>query len=253
MTLPFFAMSAIGVTVEALLLWRLLSRRLFRHYPYFSAFILCDAACNAALLLVVALCPEWFRFASGMALVASTLSGFLVIWEVLRAVFPGNSTLRRLVRNILVGTSLLTIPFISALGWSQATLIHFPYKYVPPTFEQYLTLAQAVLLLTVAALAGYYRLPLGRNVRGLVFGFGFYLPFCAMNFASLQIVRGFLPYWQFLSPALYIGLLVFWIWAFWEYVPSPNLEIVHLDIVRSKAHWNRVWQNTLTAVRRGQN
>jgi hypothetical protein len=253
MTFSFFAISAIGLPVEGLLLWRLLSRRLFRCYPYFSAFVLCDFVCNLVLIAVASVHQVWFRFTSGAALIVSALMGFLIIWEVLRAVFPRHTTLRSLARNILLGICLFALPSILMLGWSQANVIHFPYKYVPPVFEQYLTLAQAVLLLAVAALAGYYRLPLGRNIRGLVFGFGLYLSLCAVNFATLQIVSGFLPYWQLLSPALYIGLLVFWIWAFWEYSPVSNSSTIHSDAAWSKAQWNHVWQAALMAVRRSHN
>lgn len=249
----FYVISAIGILVEGLLVWRLLNDRLLNRYPYFSAFILCDLVCNLALISVASLRQEWFRFSSGTALAVSALTGLLIIWEVARVLFPPDSTLRRLAQSTLLALAAFGLPAILALAWSQANSIHFSYRYVPPVFEQYLTLAQAILLLAIAAIARYYALPLGRNLRSLVFGFGLYLLLNAINFASLQIIHGFLPYWQLLSPALYIGLLAFWLWSFWEYAPAPSRTTAVRDSLESREQWKQAWLATTNLMKGNHN
>jgi hypothetical protein len=253
MTAAFFALSAAGPSLEAVILWRVLKHCAIRSYPYFSAYVLFDAASNLLLVATVVFWRHLFVPFYSAAELISVLTGFLIIWEVLRTVFPAGSTLHSLARNMLLGLSVLLIPSILAMGWRQANLIRFSYQYVPPVFIQYLTLLQAVLLSAVAALIAYYRVPLGRNIRGIVFGFGVYLSLCAMNFASLQIVHGFLPYWQVMSPALYIGLLAFWLWAFWEYSPSPARTVAHLNQTFAKGRWNQKWTEATSPIRRWPN
>ena len=249
----FFALSVAGPCLEALLVWRLFKHRTVFRYPYFSAYIICDALFNFLLLILAALQERWFAYAYWAAEVASLLTGFLIVWEVVRVLFPPDSSLRGLARSILLLTGAVALPAFAVLAWSQSNLIHFTYRYVPPVFEQYLSLAEAVLLLALAATALYYRLPLGRNQRGLVFGFGLYLSLCAVNFASLQIVPGFLTYWQFISPVLYIGLLSFCLWAFWNYSPVPGLAAIQRDQSQRKEHWNQLWAAAMAAVKRGSN
>lgn len=249
----FCAITVIGLSVEGLLLWRLLKHDCLRRYPYFSAFVLCDLACNLILIAVASLHRESLIWTYWAANVFSVFANFLIIWEVVRVLFPIDSPLRRIARSVLLGFGLLAVPAILALDWDQANVIHFSYTYVPPSFEQYLTLFQAVLLLTVACVARYYRLRLGRNLRGLVFGLGLYLLLCAANFATLQIVPGFFPYLQFLSPTLYVVLIAFWLWSFWEYAPSGGHPAEHFDDAQWKAQWDRLWLSTTSLVRRGHN
>lgn len=245
----FYAVSAVGITLECWLLWLLYTRRLLSRFPYFSAFLLCDFLCNLALVVIAAAHQTWFRWSSGAAIAVSTFTGLFIVWEVVRSAFPQGSTLRHLVQGALLGISSIVFPVVLAICWSQANLIHFAYKYLPPSFEQYFCLAEALVLLAIAAVARYYAVPLGRNVSGMLFGFGIYSLCCAMNFAALQTLPGYLPSWQILSSALYMGLLGFWLWAFWIYAP-PELasEVQSRLAARSEA----LWVNNF-AVRRGRN
>jgi hypothetical protein len=253
MSLSFFALSIAGPALEGLVVWRLLKSRAARRYPYFTTYVIADAISNALLIAAAALREPWFGPAYWVAEAVSVLAGFMILWEVVRGLFPSESALRRVAQSILLGIGIFAIPAIWVLGWSQANLIRFPYRYLSPIFVQYLCLAQAVLLLGTAAVAAYYKLPLGRNLRGLVFGFGFYLSLCAMNFASLQIIRGFLPYWQLVSPVLYIGLLVFWLWAFWDYSPARATDRADLKQPYGKEQWNQMWTDAIGAMRRRPN
>lgn len=253
MALSSYAISTVGVCLESLLIWRAQDGLLLRRYPFFGAFLVCNLIGALVVLAVALLRPAWFGPTYWTADILSLLAGFLILWEVVRAAFPPGTPLRKLARVVLLTTSLFVVPSALALGWSQANLIPFPYKYVPPVIEQYLTLVEAVLLVAVAVVARYYAIQLGRNLRCLMLGFGLFLSLYAMNFASLQIVQGFLPYWQVLSAVLYIGLLAVWLRAFWEYFPSPERAAMHLDQMQTKEHWNQMWSGATSAVRRRSN
>lgn len=251
MQLPFYGVSAAGIILEAWLVSLLIKHRFVSRFPYFSTFVLCDFFCNLVLVIVAVLRRPWFRWSSGAALLVSVLTGLLIIWEVMRSVFPPHSILRRLSQCTLLVIGSVVFPAVLALSWKQANLVQFPYRYFPPTFEQYLCLIEALVLLAIAAIARYYAVPLGRNMSGLVHGFGLYLLCYAMNFAALQVIPGFLPYWQFLSSALYIGLLAFWLWAFREYAP-PEVAIGTSRRMADE-QLRQFWTSGTAAIRRDEN
>jgi len=247
----FYAISAAGILVEGLLVGLLIKREFLKRYPYFSAFVLCDFTCNLILIAIALLLPQWFRWSSGAALIVSVLTGPLIVCELVRVVFPLRSSLRRLAQSALIGTGLVLFPAVVALCWTQANLIHFAYRYFPPTFEQYLCLAEALVLLAVTGFARYYHVPLGRNMGGMALGFGLYLLAYAINFAALQAIPHFLPYWQALCSILYIGLLVFWLWSFWKYAPPEPATGTHE--IAWKGRSARMSTASMAAARRGQN
>lgn len=253
MPLSFYALPAVGISLQGLLIWRLWRCRLIELYPYFTAVVIYDT-CNSLLLLALIL---FWRNAYGWAYwtteVIAVFLRFLVIWEAVRTLFPRESTLRYVAWKFLVAVELLVLPAILALWWRQSLLLHFPHRFVPPIFEQYVSLIQALLLLTVAMVARYYGVPLGKNMRGLIIGFGLYLTLCALNFASFQIISGFLPFWQLLSSWNYVGLTALWLWAFWQGDPVSEQGLRHQDYLDSKAQWNQLWTTTLGVVRRRSN
>ena len=140
----------------------------------------------------------------------------------------------------------------TSVGFSQVSPVRYTLIHLSPVVEQYVSLAQALLLLSPAAVARYYRLPLGRNVRGLGFGFGLYVFVRAINFAGVQAFRGFLPYCQLLAPASLIAMIAVWLWGFWDYAPSPELS--SLDEEESyqwETEWRRLWAKTMGLLRGG--
>jgi hypothetical protein len=241
-----YAIGFLGLFVEGLLLWRLLKRRQWSRYPYFSAFIAYDFLRTIFLLEAVHYQNRSFAVVYWRTEVVSLLFRFVVIWEVVRAVFSRDSTLHKLMWKVVAALMMILLPSILALSWDQALLGHYLYRYLSPAFEQYLSLVQAVLLLAPAAVARYYGIALGRNLRGLVFGFGAYLSLCAANFASLQTWSRFFPFWRFLSVLTYIGMIVVWTWAFWNYAPSARLAAAGQEECTSWAgEWHRLWISTM--------
>jgi hypothetical protein len=129
-------------------------------------------------------------------------------------------------------------------------MVAFPSKTVPYMFEQYSSLAQALLLLTVAGVARYYRIPFGRNARGLIFSFGPYLLVDSLSFASDEVFRGFAHHLELLPAASFTVMIGVWVWAFWTFAPSPQVAMAQQPDVYWKRQWNSVWETTLGAVRR---
>lgn len=237
---------ATGVLVEGLLVWRLAKNGMFSRYPYLTAFVLYNLGCTLLLVGIIVLLPMWFASSDRAAELLSTFLRLLVIWEIMRNIFSPNSTARDFALKFLTWAGVIILPILVVLCRRQASLSRFRYTLIPPAFEQYFTLSQALVLSGIALIAGYYGIQMGRNIRGLTVGFGIYLLAYATNFLALQAVGSFLRYWQFLSPVFYIGLLLVWLWAFWDYAPNPDLKPVYSPNDREiRRQWEQV-RNTTT-------
>lgn len=239
-----------AVLVEVLVLWRVSKGRMWYRYPYVALYVGFDLIGNILLFPISRYKPDWFAAAFWGGQSVSMFLRFLVNWEFFRGIFGRPSVLRDIGYKVLAAVELIGLPAILYLGWSQESSVHYVYLHVSPVVEQYLSVVQALLLLTPAAVARYYSLTLGRNVRGLGLGFGLYVLVRAMNFASLQAFRGFVPYWRFLAPASLIAMMVVWLWGFWDYAPSPQLSA--LDEEQShqwKAEWRRLCAKTTGLLR----
>lgn len=251
MRLFVYVLPSSAVLLEGLLLWRFSKRRLWSRYPHVAVFVVFDLLCNITLFPVYRYKQDLFAEVYWRIAAISLFLRFLINWEFFRGLF-GRSTLRDIAWKVLLTVELGALPAVLVLGWSQATSIHYLYLHLPPVVEQYFCLAQAILLLTPAAVAWYYRIQLGRNLRGLCLGFGIYLLVRSVNFASLQVFHGFAPYWRLLTPTTFIIMIAVWLWAFWEY--DPRQEQASPDEAQYsqwKSEWQHLWNRTMALLRRG--
>lgn len=250
MHFTFYLLPTASVSLEVILLWRLWKGHLLRRLPYFAGFIIFDLVRSAALFIVVGFLGRFYGAVYWITEITYLAVRFLIIIEVARSLFPSSSVLRLLAWKFLGLLAAILVPGLTALGWSQYRSSHYGFHFVPPIFEQYVSLVQAFLLLTVIIIARYYAIRLGRSAWALAFGFGVYLSLCAANFASLQAIKWFLPYWRMLYPATFVAMIGLWAWGFWNYeAPSPDMSTARADLLL-KRHWDRIWTRTITALRR---
>lgn len=252
MRTAFYLLPSSAVLGEALLLWRLSKQRQSSRYPYLTAYVVYDLLCNLALFPTSVYKPNWFATFFWRQEMIALFLRFLLNWEFFRGLFGQWSTLRALTWRALLMVELGVLPTLLMLSWVQAPMLEGLRMHLWPVVEQYVSLAQAFLLLTPAAVASYYRLPLGRNLRGLCMGYGIYLFARSVDFASLQAFRGFAPYWQILTPVMFIGMTVVWLWAFWEYAPSSQrADLNEAQCASSEMEWRFLWDRAMMRLRRG--
>lgn len=210
----------VGPLLEAALVWRLLRKPLRYEYPYLGAYVSYSLIRDLALFPIVWYRPAWFGPVYWRAETVALFLGFGVDWEFFRHAFPRQSALHDLGRKALLFAGLALIPLMILLASKQALSLHRTYTYISPVFVQYVNLLQALLLAAPAAVASYYRVHLGRNLRGLGLGFGVYVSLHAINVANVEVFRGFFPWWRVLSPLTFLGMIAIWLRSFWEYSPA---------------------------------
>lgn len=91
---------------------------------------------------------------------------------------------------------------------------------------------QAVLIMLFIMLVWYYGIPLGKNLRGLVLGYGFFVGTRLITLA-LQSVFGesFYSWWYYSEPICVLATLIIWSIALRSYYPNPipdrEIELEH--------------------------
>ncbi len=238
---PIFAL---GLLLEVCILWRALRARLWGHYPFFYAYLGFVFIYNTVTLFVLAqLHFSAYAIAYWLGDACAVLLWFFVTWEVFRHTFLPAPAVRRVVGRVL---SILLIGLTAALFFASKS----PGLFFAD-LERKAGFVQATLLMATVLLARYYGLPLGRNVLGMALGLGTFVSVSIVNFAALELVKSFFPYWRSIRPLSFVGMLGVWTWALWSYAPNPRPSTTALEVYeRSLAHWSQAWSEVRAAVRK---
>lgn len=212
MALIEYTLPCLGVALEAFLLLHQFVKGLWRRYPFFTVFLLFILLRDVGLFAVSWWKPEWFVQFFWRTETVSAFSRFFINWEFIRTVFPKHSKLHTVAWKCLCAVGVFALPWIALLTWGQVSSAFYILRF--PSFEQYLSLCQAILLLAPAFVAFYYRLGIGRHMRGMGLGFGIYVSVCAANFAGFSAFPRFYSVGRFIPPVASVLMFVIWLWAF---------------------------------------
>jgi hypothetical protein len=101
-------------------------------------------------------------------------------------------------------------------GWPAGTAVEI---------ERDLRAVQVALLIGLVAVLAVYRIPVGRNLWGMMLGYGLFI---SSNLITLT-VRAFLGdafqrAWSYVQPLTYVGALFLWCLTLWSYHPASPAE-----------------------------
>lgn len=208
----FFA----GVSSQALLFWRGCRWCAWRKYPLFFIYLSYTSFFTIFFLFFPHAHPMYARVYWYNELGAAVLR-FLVAWEIYRQVFRGGSVVRSIAGSILVGalTLLALVFWAGGPGPGTSLVIDFMRK---------MALAVATWIVVVIGLAGFYAIPIGRNIWGMAIGFLIFAASQIANFAAFDLSPRFGPIWPLVHPFSYLCMLAVWVWSLWNYAPNPELR-----------------------------
>lgn len=204
----------------ALLLFRSVRGGFFRKYPAFYVYLSWVLADTLFAFYIYMFHPGAYRVYYWYAEFVSVALGYCVIWEIYNqalADYPGAGRLARTVVSIV---------FVAVLGKVLAHMLDSSIWSLAETtavLERNLRLVQAVLLVAIVGVVAYYAIPLGRNLKGMVLGYGFFIG-TSVIYLTLRsyIGRDFQVWWQYLLPASYVTSLAIWVAYLWTYQPNPR-------------------------------
>jgi hypothetical protein len=210
-----------GLFLEGVILVRAIQGKSFSKYSLFYVYIASVLVTSASLWVIyVYIAKPSLNIAVYWPTQYITLAlGCGVIFEISRHVFAHRVTLDRLAR----WSMLAMFGLIFLLAAVHALLLpNWNVASDTADLERDLRVAQALVLMTIIFLTGYYRIEIGKNIRGMILGFGVYVGASVLSLtARLFIGPRFGTAWQIIQSSAYFAALAIWAFALWSYEPEP--------------------------------
>jgi hypothetical protein len=215
-------LALIGVVLELLILYRAFRSRSLREYPFFYAYVGCVLIVDVLSDLVFTFDRPAYQNLYWTTQLLTLVVGYGVILEVTRKGFEIYPGVERVSRSVVLGVFLAVFSYVgfkalTANNWSPASSMW--------ELERDLRAVQALVLAGVLVLIVYYTIQIGRNLSGIILGYGLYTTFSIISNA-LRSYQGsrFHQTWLLIQPYTYFACLLIWTVALWSYQPNPVHE-----------------------------
>jgi hypothetical protein len=219
----------LGIVLEAGLLVRGLVGGHLRKYPFFFGYVGLVLALDCASFFYFHAGPRAYYYWYWGAQAVTLIVGYGIVLEIFRkslSTYPGAD---RLGRYLVLGLFAVVFAYVGIraglrAGWSPATTVS--------ELERDLRAVEALALATICLVIGYFRIPLGRNLKGLISGFGFFIASSVISLAVRSFMgQRFEGTFLYLQPICYLVTLGIWTATMWAYEPNPEPEALaaHAD------------------------
>jgi hypothetical protein len=228
----------LAIPIEILILWRGASAGSIFRFPFFYSYI---AFVLLQSLFLFAVLRWWatsyaqnYWAMEALALVI----GSLVIFEVYRIglrQYPGTA---KMARNLLFLIFVLTVAKVIVNQWNGSV---WGLAQTTADLERNLRVVQACSLLALVVALWLYQVPVGRNLKGILTGYGFFVISSVVQLSLLSYLgASFQKVWFYLQPVSYLVFLVIWMVALW----SPGTEAVPEAAELGPGEYSRLAQKT---------
>jgi hypothetical protein len=212
-----------GILLEGTILFRCFRTGSFRQYPFFCVYLSCIFVTDIGLFPAYKLVsPSVFRTCYWAKEFVCVIAGYAVIMEIIETAFARFDGPKKLGRN----AGLITFAAIVGITALQAGFQRAPNSVQTSIqVEANLRGAELILLSIVIGVIFYYSVPVGRNLKGIIVGYGICTAAVVMNeairtFAGPSFQPAFSTIWSY-SYVLALGV---WAAALWSYEPNPVPE-----------------------------
>lgn len=210
-----------SIAIEILLLLRGLRGKLAFRYPLFYCYLSFVLFQDLLSFAVYRWYPQLYRNVYWFTEFLAVMLGCGVVFEIYRvglSAFPGTA---RMARNALALVFALAIAIGVAQAWTDP---RWWMEAATTDIEGALRAVEALAIAALAALFLFYSIPFGRNLRGILLGYGL---FVGMRVISLTFVsNGRRDFWYYAYSGSYFVALVIWSGHLWSYCASPQPKAV---------------------------
>jgi hypothetical protein len=208
------------ISLETFLLLRAFTARLWARYPVFYTYISFVWMQSLLRFSIFHSRPQLYPPVYWITEWLGVLIGCGVVLEVYRvglAAYPGTA---RMARN------LLGFVFAVAFAKAVAETWNAPQWWLIATtldLERLLRTVQSLAILALVVLFLFYAIPFGRNLRGILLGYGLFVGLSVIQLTFVADNGGrFHTFWSYASPGSYFIVLGLWLVHLWSYLPSPE-------------------------------
>lgn len=208
-----------GPVLEIALIARALQKGLFLRYPIFFSYLTWVALVDCLRNSVYFYQRSAYDSVYWSTQFLSLIIGYGVILEILRLTlsrYPGAARLARYMVIFIFGA------IFAYVGFQALTSAHWSPGVTNSALERDLRGAQIAVLAGVLGVIGYFRIPLGRNLKGLISGYGLFLASSVITLATWSYqLTSFSKVWFVVQPLIFLVCLLIWTATMWSYHPDP--------------------------------
>jgi hypothetical protein len=215
----------VGTLLEALLLWRGVQAKLFRVFPIFYSYLFLVLTGEVLRFTTYRWFPHSYAIVYWFTQFLSLIVGSAVIFEIYRVGlgrFPGTARMTQYFLLIVFG-----IVFVKTVAKNFASADLYPWITGSLVdLERNFRIVQAVALVALLSLFFLYAIPFGRNLRGILVGYGLFIGATITQFTLLFYWRhdDVAAFWNYLQPICYLFVLCFWTASLWSLDIVPEVE-----------------------------
>jgi hypothetical protein len=208
---------AAGIFLEGFLIVRGVQKGHFARYPVFFSYLSFVLLQSALRFTILQLQADWYRSVYWFTEFVGIIAGCSVVFEFCRLGLKDYPGVAKLARAGLFGAFLFTfskVLFTAAQGsdgWTPDLTF---------LLERDLRFVQIAAMVTLVGIVLLYAIPMNRNLKGIILGYGLYLALVVTNLTYLGL---FGERVQFvvtrIQASSYLAALLVWTVALWSYQP----------------------------------
>jgi len=213
----WLGLAAAGLSITFVGMLRGLVGGLVLRYSFFYAYLLSTFVGNALVVIFWSLhsasIDRWYWVLQFLTL----LIGCGIILEIFRhALSPYGGA-----EKFATAVGLVTLGGVFCFAFLYRVLAP-PSSQALFELERNVRTVQAILLFGILAVVSYYGIPLGKNLKGLIVGYGLYIV-TSLAALAIRAYAGprFNATWNVVQPLSFVVSLGIWLVAFWSYHPNP--------------------------------
>jgi hypothetical protein len=216
--LASLAMWWTAMIVEGLLLFRAVWTKLVSRYVFFYIYMAAVWFSDGVLYIVYRIAPGSYVKWNWPANYLDAVLAFGVILEILEHAVPGDpgagalGKIGSVGRQVVWGTALCL-----AIACGLVVTGAWRVRLANIQIERGLIAIQAVLLLIALGVIFYHAIPVGRNLTGMVLGYGLCVGASVMILTfRIYVGPSFNPTWQLAQPFSFWLSLMIWLLTLWN-------------------------------------
>jgi hypothetical protein len=206
--------------LEVLLLTRGVRGKWALRYRVFYAYVLFVLSQSLLRFVIYHWNDRLYPYVYWLTEFVAVVVGCGITFEIYRvglSAYPGTA---RMARNLLciifalTATKALVDASNDPRWWLTATT---------SDLELSLRIVQAGSIGALVVLFVVYRVPFGRNLRGIVLGYGLFVSLSVVQFSFISVQGNrFIAYWSYEQAFAYLLVLGIWVMHLWSYQEQPE-------------------------------
>jgi hypothetical protein len=222
-----------ALSLEVSLLSRAWQQTPFHRFPLFYSYIMYVFLMSLGSFIIYYIAFPYYASIYWFCLMVMFVAEFAVLLEGSDHIFERFPPIRRLGR--LLTLSVCSIFFFAIILPSLHQ--HRSQSLALLELTRTAALTKAVLILALLAAARLFRIPLGKNIAGMLLGFATYLAITVANMALAERYGsvGYGEVFGVVGPLSYVLGLTIWNVALWRYEPVAPVQRTLRDGVKGAA------------------